>query len=88
VVRTETDPAALMPTVGSLVGGVNRAAAVDAMLPMDELVASSLTRLHFYALILLQLIFRRGLVLAGARPTHGVAPIADEQERDRDLRAE
>ena len=52
VVRTEGDPAELMPTVRSLVGRVDRAAGIDAMLPMDQLVASSLTRQRFYALIL------------------------------------
>jgi len=52
VVRTEGDPAELMPTVRSLVGRVDRTAGIDAMLPMEQLVASSLTRQRFYALIL------------------------------------
>jgi putative ABC transport system permease protein len=52
VVRTEGDPAELMPTVRSLVGRVDRTAGIDVMLPMDQLVASSLTRQRFYALIL------------------------------------
>jgi hypothetical protein len=52
VVRTEGDPAALMPAVRSLIGRVDRDAGIDAMLPMDQLVASSLTRQRFYALLL------------------------------------
>ena len=41
-----------MPAVRSLVSRVDRAAGIDAMLPMEQLVASSLTRQRFYALIL------------------------------------
>jgi putative ABC transport system permease protein len=52
VVRTTRDPAALMPAVRALVGRVDPAAGIDAMLPMEQLVASSLTRQRFYALML------------------------------------
>lgn len=52
VVRTDRDPATLMPTVRSLVNRVDSAAGIDAMLPMEQLVASSLTRQRFYAILL------------------------------------
>ena len=52
VVRTDGDPAALMPAVRSLVNRVDAAAGIDAMLPMEQLVASSLTRQRFYAILL------------------------------------
>ena len=52
VVRTDRDPASLMPAVRSLVNRVDAAAGIDAMLPMDQLVASSLTRQRFYAILL------------------------------------
>jgi putative ABC transport system permease protein len=51
-VRTDRDPATLMPTVRSLVNRVDAAAGIDAMLPMEQLVASSLTRQRFYAILL------------------------------------
>lgn len=51
-VRTDRDPATLMPAVRSLVNRVDSAAGIDAMLPMEQLVASSLTRQRFYALLL------------------------------------
>jgi putative ABC transport system permease protein len=52
VVRTDRDPATLMPTVRSLVSRVDAGAGIDAMLPMEQLVASSLTRQRFYAILL------------------------------------
>jgi len=51
-VRTDRDPARLMPSVRSLVNRVNSAAGIDVMLPMERLVASSLTRQRFYAILL------------------------------------
>ena len=50
--RTDRDPATLMPTVRSLVNRVDPAAGIDAMLPMEQLVASSLARQRFYAILL------------------------------------
>jgi putative ABC transport system permease protein len=50
--RTDRDPATLMPTVRSLVNRVDAAAGIDVMLPMKQLVASSLTRQRFYAILL------------------------------------
>jgi ABC-type antimicrobial peptide transport system permease subunit len=41
-----------MPTVRSLVNRVDAAAGIDVMLPMEQLVASSLTRQRFYAILL------------------------------------
>jgi putative ABC transport system permease protein len=51
-VRTGRDPATLMPAVRSLVNRVDPGAGIDVMLPMEELVASSLTRQRFYAILL------------------------------------
>jgi putative ABC transport system permease protein len=51
-VRTDRDPATLMPSVRSLVNRVDSAAGIDVMLPMEQLVASSLTRQRFYAILL------------------------------------
>ena len=51
-VRTDRDPATLMPAVRSLVTRVDPAAGIDVMLPMEQLVASSLTRQRFYAIML------------------------------------
>jgi putative ABC transport system permease protein len=51
-VRTDRDPATLMPAVRSLVNQVDSAAGIDVMLPMEQLVASSLTRQRFYAILL------------------------------------
>jgi putative ABC transport system permease protein len=51
-VRTDRDPATLMPTVRSLVNRVDSAAGIDVMLPMEQLVASSLTRQRFYTILL------------------------------------
>jgi putative ABC transport system permease protein len=51
-VRTDRDPATLMPSVRSLVNRVDPAAGIDVMMPMEQLVASSLTRQRFYAILL------------------------------------
>src|SRR4029453_15999878 len=51
-VRTDRDPATLMPSVRSLVNRVDPAAGIDVMLPMKKLVASSLTRQRFHAILL------------------------------------
>jgi putative ABC transport system permease protein len=51
-VRTDRDPATLMPAVRSLVNRVDSAAGIDVMLPMEQLVASSRTRQRFYAILL------------------------------------
>jgi len=52
VVRTDGDPARLMPTMRSLIGRVDANVGIDALLPMDQLVASSLTRQRFYAALM------------------------------------
>jgi putative ABC transport system permease protein len=51
-VRTDREPATLMPAVRSLVNQVDSAAGIDVMLPMERLVASSITRQRFYAMLL------------------------------------
>jgi putative ABC transport system permease protein len=52
VVRTDGDPARLMPTMRSLIGRVDPNVGIDALLPMNQLVASSLTRQRFYAAVM------------------------------------
>ena len=52
VVRTDGDPARLMPTMRSLISRVDSNVGIDALLPMDQLVASSLTRQRFYAAVM------------------------------------
>jgi putative ABC transport system permease protein len=52
VVRTDGDPARLIGTVRSLIGLVDPNVGIDALLPMEQLVASSLTRQRFYAAVM------------------------------------
>jgi putative ABC transport system permease protein len=52
VVRTDGDPARLMATMRPLIGRVDANVGIDALLPMDQLVASSLTRHRFYAAVM------------------------------------
>ncbi|HEX2461547.1 MAG TPA: ABC transporter permease [Vicinamibacterales bacterium] len=52
VVRTDGDPARLMVTMRSLISRVDSNVGIDALLPMDQLVASSLTRQRFYAAVM------------------------------------
>jgi predicted permease len=52
VVRTDGNPAHMMTTVRSLIGRVDSNVGIDAMLPMEQLVASSLTRQRFYAAVM------------------------------------
>ena len=52
VVRTDGDPARLMTTVRTLIGRVDSNVGIDALLPMEQLVASSLTRQRFYAAVM------------------------------------
>ena len=52
VVRTDGDPARLMATMRSLIARVDANVGIDAMVPMDQLVASSLARQRFYATVM------------------------------------
>lgn len=52
VVRTNGEPAGLMTSVRSLIGAIDSNLGIDAMLPMERLVASSLTRQRFYAAVM------------------------------------
>jgi len=52
VVRTDGDPARLLGTVRLLIGRVDSNVGIDALLPMEQLVASSLTRQRFYAAVM------------------------------------
>ncbi|HLG59174.1 MAG TPA: ABC transporter permease [Vicinamibacterales bacterium] len=52
VVRTDGDPARLMATMRSLISRVDSNVGIDALLPMEQLVASSLTRQRFYTAVM------------------------------------
>jgi predicted permease len=52
VVRTESSPSALMPTVRQRIRRVDSNLGIDAMMPMEQLVAASLTRQRFYAVLI------------------------------------
>jgi predicted permease len=51
-VRTNADPESLRPTVAQLVRSVDANAGVDAIIPLERLVASSVARQRFYAVLL------------------------------------
>jgi putative ABC transport system permease protein len=52
VMRTDGDPGPLMNPVRSLIARVDSNVGIDAMLPMEQLVASSITRQRFYAAVM------------------------------------
>jgi putative ABC transport system permease protein len=51
-VRTRTDPAATAALVGRVVRDVDSTAGIDAILPIEQLVASSVARPRFFAVLL------------------------------------
>jgi putative ABC transport system permease protein len=51
-VRTRGNPAAAAPAVAQIVRSVDPDAGIDAMIPMEQLVASSVARPRFYAVLL------------------------------------
>jgi ABC-type antimicrobial peptide transport system permease subunit len=51
-IRTEEAPASLVPAIQRLVGTVDPALGIDALLPMSRLVASSVARERFFAIVL------------------------------------
>jgi putative ABC transport system permease protein len=50
--RTRDDPAAAMPMVRQVLSEVDPGLGIDSMVPMDRMVANSMTRERFYAILL------------------------------------
>jgi putative ABC transport system permease protein len=70
VVRANGDPARLMTPMRSLVARVDSNLGIDAMIPMEQLAASSLTRQRFYAAVMG--VFATIAVLLSAVGVYGV----------------
>jgi putative ABC transport system permease protein len=72
--RTSGDPAAAVPTVRQIVRGVDPAIGIDAIAPMERLVASSVARERFYAVTLS--VFAAVAALVAAIGVYGVLAYA------------
>jgi predicted lysophospholipase L1 biosynthesis ABC-type transport system permease subunit len=73
-VRTSREPAAAAAAIGRLVRAVDRNAGIDAMIPMDRLVASSVARQRFFAVLLVA--FAGVAALLAAMGIYGVLAYA------------
>jgi putative ABC transport system permease protein len=62
--RTRGSPAAVIPQVKDAIARADRNAALDAIMPMDSLVASSIARQRFYAVMLAAFAAVAGLLAA------------------------
>jgi hypothetical protein len=51
-IRTRSDPDSMIPAVSQIVRSVDANAGIDAVIPLERLVASSVTRQRFYAVLL------------------------------------
>jgi predicted permease len=63
-VRTRGNPASVIPAIGQIVHSIDPETGIDAMLPMEQLVARSIARPRFYTVILSAFAAVAGLLAA------------------------